>query len=78
MNLLDIEMSSLKHASTQLSTTQICGDCFEEHSDELHVCQSSYSAQHPMLAFRLSVKNIGKKDHLDDYREVNPFEREIE
>ena len=47
----------------------------EEHSDEFHSCKSSYSAQHPMLAARLAVKSIRKRDHLENYQEVNPFAR---
>lgn len=45
----------------------------EKHSDEFHSCKT-YSAQHPMLAAR-AVKSIRKRDHLDNYQEVNSFAR---
>jgi len=59
----------------QIIATQACDNCLEEHSDEFHSCKSSYSAQHPMLAARLAVKSIRKRDHLENYQEVNPFAR---
>ena len=59
----------------QIIATQVCDNCLEEHSDKFHSCKSSYSAQHPILVARLAVKSIRKRDHLDNYQEVNPFAR---
>jgi len=54
---------------------QTSAQIIEDHSDEFHSSESSYSAQHPMLVARLAVKSIRKGDHLDNYQEVNPFAR---
>ena len=59
----------------QIIATQVCDNCLEEHSDKFYSCKSSYSAQHPILVARLAVKSIRKRDHLDNYQEVNPFAR---
>jgi len=60
----------------QSSTMQTCNDCLEEHSDKLHMCKPSYSAQHPLLqAATLSGSKVCKKDHLQTYQEMNPFVR---
>ena len=37
-------------------------------------CQSSYVANHPMLAVRFTLPNSHKKDHLDEYQQIHPFE----
>jgi hypothetical protein len=58
-----------------LFKAQTPAQIIEKHSEESHSCKSSYSAQHPMLAARLTVKSIRKRDHLENYQEVNPFAR---
>jgi hypothetical protein len=61
--------------SAPIIATQVCVNRLEEHPDEWNSCKSSYSARHPMLAARLTAKSIRKRDHLVDYKEVNPFAR---
>ena len=47
----------------------------ESNSSNFQSCKGSYSAQHPLLAARLTTRSIHKRDHLDDYKDVNPFVR---
>lgn len=45
-----------------------------EETEQEQIEEEEYEPQHPMLEFKQQAVEVGE-DHLNDYVEVNPFEK---